>query len=158
MTRRLNPQALGLALVPVLAAALVGSLFIYLGMDAYRALHQPAFAPPEWVFPAAWSALYLLLIVSGYQVAAREDNPGLCSGAMFLFAMQLFVNALWPMFFFALGWRYMAFVWLLLLIALAAFMTLMFGRVRKSAAWLQLPYLAWLVFAAALNLTVALLN
>ena len=46
----------------------------------------------------------------------------------------------------------------LLLIALAAFMTLMFGRVRKSAAWLQLPYLAWLVFAAALNLAVALLN
>lgn len=158
MTRRFNPQALGLALVPVLAAALLGSLFSYLGMDAYRALNQPAFAPPQWLFPVAWSALYLLMVVSGYQVAAREENPGLCSGAMFLFAMQLLVNALWPLFFFALGWRYMAFVWLLLLIALVAFMMLLFGRIRKSAALLQLPYLAWLLFAAVLNLAVALLN
>lgn len=158
MTRRFNPQALGLALVPVLAAALLGSLFSYLGMDAYRALNQPAFAPPQWLFPVAWSALYLLMVVSGYQVAAREENPGLCSGAMFLFAMQLLVNALWPLFIFALGWRYMAFVWLLLLIALVAFMMLLFGRIRKSAALLQIPYLAWLLFAAALNLAVALLN
>ena len=155
MSGKLRP---GRCLALLLAAALLGSMFTFLGMDAYRALHHPSFAPPEWVFPAVWSALYLLMILSGYQVARRQRDPGLCSGALFLFSLQLAVNALWPMFFFALGWRYMAFVWLLLLIALAAFMTLMFGRVRKSAAWLQLPYLAWLVFAAALNLAVALLN
>lgn len=158
MTKTIDRQALGIALVPVLAAALLGSMFTFLGMDAYRTLHHPSFAPPEWVFPAVWSALYLLMILSGYQVAVRQSDPGLCSGALFLFSLQLAVHALWPLFFFALGWRYTAFAWLLLLFALSVFMTRVFWRIRRSAGALQLPYLAWLLFAAALNLATALLN
>ena len=62
MTKTIDRQALGIALVPVLAAALLGSMFTFLGMDAYRTLHHPSFAPPEWVFPAVWSVLYLLMM------------------------------------------------------------------------------------------------
>ena len=68
------------------------------------------------------------------------------------------LNFVWPLLFFRLGMRLVAFVWLLLLLGLVALTASIFGRVRKSAGVLLLPYLVWTAFAAYLNLGVYLLN
>ena len=79
-------------------------------------------------------------------------------GAVTLWAAQLAVNFFWTILFFSLQARLFAFFWLVLLFALVLSMTASFDRYSKAAARLQLPYLAWLVFAGYLNLAVYLLN
>lgn len=108
------------------------------GMEAFAHLKKPFFSPPGWVFPAAWTLLYILMAVSA------------CA--------QLFVNFWWSIFFFAWGLRLTAFFWLLLLLALAVAMAFRFGNIRPAAGKLNIPYLLWLVFAGVLNISVYILN
>ena len=78
--------------------------------------------------------------------------------ALTVYAVQLVINLLWPLFFFRLGWYTFAFIWLLLLIAAVLLCRMLFRYIEKRAGDLLLPYLIWLFFAAYLNLGVAILN
>ncbi len=71
---------------------------------------------------------------------------------------QLFVNALWPIIFFSLKLRFLALIWLLLLLGLVIRMIYLFYQQKKVAGLLQIPYLLWLLFATYLNLFIWLLN
>ena len=117
------------------------------GMEAFAHLKKPSFSPPGWVFPAAWTLLYILMAVSAAMIAA-----------LFTYCAQLFVNFWWSIFFFAWGLRLTAFFWLLLLLALAVAMAFRFGNIRPAAGKLNIPYLLWLVFAGVLNISVYILN
>lgn len=125
-------------------------------MEGYALVRQPAFAPPEWLFPVVWTVLYLLMGISAYLVW-ESDAPNR-KRALFLYGAQLAVNLVWPVFFFNLHAFGFSFFWLLLLIALAWAMTAAFYRAVRSAAVLQLPYLVWLLFAAALNFSIWIIN
>lgn len=144
--------AVGLTL---LGGALSGLLSMA-GSEAYLALRQPPLAPPSWVFPVVWTILYVLMglgIAAVMQKGGREARP-----ALRLYLVQLLVNYLWPIFFFRWELRGFAYFWILLLILLVVLMILHFDRISTPAAWLQIPYLLWLIFAAYLNLTFWLLN
>ena len=65
---------------------------------------------------------------------------------------------MWPLFYFRLGWRYFAFFWLVLLIALVILTATAFRYIRKPAFYLFIPYILWLFYAAYLNLGYAVLN
>ena len=80
------------------------------------------------------------------------------SRSLLLFLVQLAVNFFWSIIFFNLQAFGFAFVWLILLWVLILLMILSFRKVDKLAAWLQIPYLLWVSFAAYLNLGVWLLN
>lgn len=80
------------------------------------------------------------------------------SRSLLLFLVQLAVNFFWSIIFFNLQAFGFAFVWLILLWVLILLMILSFRKVDKLAAWLQIPYLLWVTFAAYLNLGVWLLN
>ena len=158
MQRKPAWKPLLIALAIPLAVGGLGALISGDGMEKYRALRQPPLAPPDWAFPVAWTALYLLMGVSSY-LAYRATEPGpRRQGAAILYGAQLAANLLWTLFYFALGWRMFAFWWLLLLLALAAGMVYAFARISRAAAWLQAPYLLWLLFAAYLNWGVWMLN
>ena len=75
-----------------------------------------------------------------------------------IYYLQLFVNALWPIAFFVLKWRFFAFLWIIFLIVLVIYMVIKFYQKNKLAGLLQMPYLIWTLFAAYLNLFVYLLN
>lgn len=75
-----------------------------------------------------------------------------------LYIVQLVVNLLWPFFFFRWEMWGFAVIWLLLLIALVMVMALRFEQISPKAAYLQIPYLIWLCFAAYLNIAIWLLN
>ena len=126
------------------------------GMEVFSHLKKPTFAPPGWVFPAAWTLLYILMAISAAMIAGERTKES--RDALFTYWAQLFVNFWWSIFFFAWGLRLTAFFWLLLLLALAAAMAVRFGKIRPIAGKLNIPYLLWLVFAGVLNISIYILN
>jgi len=143
--------------VPLLVGALAG-LVSRKGMEDYRGLYKPLLAPPGWVFPAVWTLLYILMGLASYFVRTSAASPERIRRALGAYALQLAANFIWPLIFFVLGTYLLAFVWLILLFALALVCALRFGYIDARAGKLMAPYLVWLFFAAYLNLGVYLLN
>lgn len=133
-----------------------GALVVNAGMPAYQALEKPWFTPPDFVFPIAWSILYLLMAIGAARVWNTRSR--LRTGAVRLFVLQLGMNFLWNVWFFGLQQHWFAFAWLLGLICVIFLMFRSFSRLDTPAGLMQIPYLLWCCFAAALNLGVALLN
>lgn len=150
-------RALVTALIIPLLAGGLGALLAG-GMDEYELLALPPLSPPGWLFPAAWTLLYLMMGAASYRVYVLRWPEDLRRTALRLYAAQLAVNVLWlPLFFrFALFWA--AAVWLAVLIVLAAMTRAKFRRMDDLAGALLVPYLLWCVFALYLNIGVAVLN
>jgi len=140
-------------LIPLGLGALTG--YLISGSMDYAELVKPPLAPPPFLFPVAWSLLYLLMGVSYGMLRTRELADTAVNAAYF---GQLAVNLLWPVFFFVLKWRLFAFIWIAALVILVIVMAVRFYQRRRTAGLLQLPYIAWTLFAAYLNLSMALLN
>lgn len=140
-------------LIPVIVGGIVG--FIISGHIDYNTLVQPPLAPASIVFPIVWSILYVLM---GLSYGILKSNSLVDSDINFIYYFQLFVNALWSIFFFIFKWRFFAFLWILLLLGLVIVMIIRFYNKNKIAGLLQLPYLLWTAFATYLNLGIYLLN
>jgi tryptophan-rich sensory protein len=116
----------------------------------YRGLSKPPWTPPDWVFPAAWSTLYLCMAGAGARVAISPDN-GL---ALALWSVQIALNGLWTPVFFGLkriklGFVVLSALWLSVVATCAAL-----WQVDWVAGALFLPYILWVSIAGALNLSV----
>ncbi len=123
----------------------------------YAALAKPALNPPGWVFPIAWTALYIMIGLALAMIlnARGSRYRGLAIG---LFALQMLLNLAWTPIFFG---AHLVLAGLLVIVAMfvvALITTLAFGQIRTAAAWLMVPYLAWLCFAGALNWGILQLN
>ena len=140
-------------IVGALAALITGG-----GMSDFAALNQPPLSPPAWLFPVAWTILYTLMGISSYLVYISDAPSGEIRSALTLYGIQLVINFLWPIFFFEFGMYLFSFVWLLLLWVMVLWTLISFFRISRPAGWLMIPYLAWLTFAAYLNLAIYLLN
>lgn len=123
----------------------------------FAALQKPDFMPPGWAFGLAWTLLYALIgLALAIILGARgARGRGLALG---LFAVQLILNLAWSPLFFAAHQVAAALVLILLLIVLVAATAIRFGMIRRSAGLLMVPYLGWLIFAAALNYEIMRLN
>jgi len=139
----------------------VGGLSGWLSRDGMKlyseAVTQPPLSPPMWVFPVVWGILYALMGISAARVWLSPPSPERSRGIN-LFITQLVVNFFWSLIFFNAQAFGFAFFWLLLLWALVLWMILIFRKVDSISAWLQIPYLLWLTFAAYLNFGVWRLN
>ena len=123
----------------------------------YRDLAKPGITPPDWVFPVAWTILYVLIGVALAIVLNARGARGRGLGIA-LFVAQLAANLVWnPLFF---GWHRvtLALAVIVILFVLAAATTWVFARIRAAAAWLMLPYLVWIVFAGVLTWRIHQLN
>lgn len=128
------------------------------GMRIYsQTVIQPTLAPPMWVFPVVWSILFALMGISA-AIIWQSPESELRSKGLNLFVAQLTVNFFWSLIFFNLQAFGFAFLWLVLLWALVAWMIWTFYQVEPLAAWLQIPYLLWLTFAGYLSFSVWMLN
>ncbi|HEX8583179.1 MAG TPA: TspO/MBR family protein [Allosphingosinicella sp.] len=127
------------------------------GNDWFDALEKPALMPPGWVFGAAWTLLYILIGLALALIlhARGARGRGLAIG---LFLAQLALNYAWSPIFFAAHETGLAFIVIVLMIILATLTALLFGRIRRAAGLLMLPYLAWLFFAAFLTWQIGALN
>lgn len=123
----------------------------------YAQLAKPSWNPPGWVFGPVWTTLYAMMAVSAWMVWRRGGwrRQRLPLG---LFLSQLALNALWTPLFFGLHRPDLALVaivalWIGIVVTIVAF-----ARVRRGAAALLGPYLAWVSFASFLNFTLWRLN
>lgn len=139
--------------IPLVLGAIVGLLTS--GSMDYAMLEKPPLAPPSLLFPIAWSILYALMGISHGMLKAADLSDGTTEGVYY---GQLVVNLLWPVFFFVLKWRLFAFIWIVVLDILVIAMAVRFYRRDRLAGLLQLPYIAWVLFASYLNLGIYLLN
>ena len=141
-------------LIPVLLGLLVGLLTS--NGNNYNMMNMPSFAPPGFLFPIVWTILYILMGISSYLVS--ESYLPMVDNALKIYVLQLIVNLLWSFIFFSFDLYLFAFIWILLLIFLVVLMIIKFYQISKLSAFLQIPYLLWIVFAAVLNFSVFLLN
>ena len=140
-------------LIPVIVGGIVGVLIS--GSIDYNNLQKPFLAPPSILFPIVWTVLYILMGVSyGILKTKNLNTPDI----KLIYYLQLFVNALWSIFFFTLEWRLFAFFWIILLDILVIIMIVKFYQKNKTAGLLQIPYLLWVIFASYLNLAIYLIN
>lgn len=141
----------------VFAAAVIGGMASVESGSFYRLLVRPGWAPPGWLFGPVWTVLYAMMGVAAWLVWRVR---GFCASrtALFLFIVQLAVNALWTWLFFV--WRQggLAFFEIIVLGLLILFTIIAFWRIKSWAGILLIPYLAWVTFAAALTLAVWRLN
>jgi tryptophan-rich sensory protein len=118
---------------------------------------KPALSPPSWVFPVVWGILFALMGIGAARVSqtpiSRERSLGLN-----LWIGQLIVNFFWSLIFFNLRAYGFALAWLGLLWVLVLWMIFAFRSTDRLAAWLQVPYLLWISFAAYLNWGTWVLN
>ena len=151
----------GLLLLCIALPLLVGILSALLtrnSMMTFASLNQPPLSPPAWLFPVVWTVLYALMGISSYLMLSSGAEEHKVRRAMNLYLYQLAVNFLWPTFFFNFGWYFFSLLWLILLWILVFLMIRAFASISKWAAYLNIPYLIWLTFAAYLNAGIWWLN
>lgn len=148
-----------LGLVGFLAAcfAAAASAAVFRPGSWYARLEKPSWNPPDWVFGPVWTVLYVAIGVSGWLVWRRL---GWVEGGLplALWTVQLVLNGLWSVIFFGLRRPGLALLEMAALWAAVAATIAVFMPIRPFAAWLLVPYLAWVSFAFVLNLAIVRLN
>ena len=142
--------------IPLLAGGL--SALIAGGMDSFKNLEKPPLSPPGWLFPVAWTILYLLMGFASYLVYTANAPTYKKNSALLFYCLQLFFNFMWSIIFFRFEAYLFAFIWLVILWLLIIITTVRFYETRKLAGILMVPYLLWVTFAGYLNLGIYILN
>ncbi len=148
-----------ISILIALSAGIIGSLVTFPNINTwYASLNKPFFNPPGWLFGPVWTILYILIGTAAFLVWQNRKNKRDYLQACKWYFIQLILNSLWSVIFFALKTPWIAFVEIIIL-WYAIFRTLnLFRKINYRAAYLLYPYLAWVSFAAILNLAVGILN
>jgi len=124
----------------------------------YQNLDFPAWKPPDVLFGPAWTLIFALVALLAYfgwiNASSRREREWLIG----LFSLNGFLNVLWSFLFFRLQRPDLALIevfglWLSILVLIV-----FLWRFSRRAAWLLVPYIAWVTLAAALNWSVVELN
>jgi benzodiazapine receptor len=140
-------------------AGIVGSVFTAPSIGSWYAnVVKPELNPSSWVFGPVWTTLFALMGIAAFLIWKKGLERRDVRMALGVFAAQLVLNTLWSIIFFGLqspggALVEIFFLWLAILITIV-----MFARISKTAAWLLVPYIAWVSFAAYLNFAIWLLN
>ncbi len=124
----------------------------------YADLNKPFFNPPNWLFAPAWTVLYILMGIAAGMIWNKGLDQKIIRTAMIIFVIQLVLNGLWTLIFFGMKNPPLAFAEIVLLWGMILLCIIRFGKINKTAAWLMIPYILWVTFAAALNFSIWQLN
>ena len=124
----------------------------------YSVLRKPSWNPPDWLFPPAWTLLFLLMGIALSLVVEQWGEKKQIQGALVVFGVQLLLNLAWSASFFGLHSPLLALavivlLWLAIVVSIVKFMA-----VSPVAGYLLIPYLLWVSFASYLNFTIWQLN
>ena len=139
----------------VLIPLIVGSFSALLtmgDMQVYETLTRPPLPPPGWVFSVVWTVLYVLMGLASYFILVSESDARAKTMAMVIYSMQLAMNFMWSILFFTCGLYLFAFIWLMIMWAMVIVCAFRFYSINRTAAYLMIPYILWLTFAAYLNM------
>jgi tryptophan-rich sensory protein len=145
-------------LIPILIGGTAGFFTSAAIPGWYSTLQKPSFNPPNWIFAPVWTTLYVLMGVASWLVWSSKVPTAQKQTALAVYGIQLLLNFAWSFIFFnqhALG---LAFAEILLLWGSIFLTIILFARINEGAAWLLVPYISWVSFAAILNYTIWKLN
>lgn len=153
-------------LISVLIPLLVGGVSTLLSnlisgqviRSNYSQLIKPGFAPPGYIFPIVWTILFILMGISAYIINKKGNELAKVKDAMFYYKLQLVLVFLWSILFFGFNLRLTALIDLIILLITVIVMILKFYKINKAAAYLNIPYLAWLIYAFFLNYFIWMIN
>lgn len=159
-THKSSIVALVIALAAPLAVGAVGGFATASSVSTwYPTLTKPAWTPPGWVFGPVWTLLYLMMGLASWLVwRKRAENETQVRGALGWYGLQLGLNLGWSLIFFGLRQIGLALIEIVVLWSTLLITVIKFGRIRRDAAALLLPYLLWTTFATALNAAIWWLN
>ena len=148
-----------IAVVVCECAGIIGSVFTMPSIpNWYAGLAKPALNPPAWVFGPVWTILFALMGISAFLIWKRGLTHKDVKIILGIFVGQLLSNILWSIIFF--GWHNptgafvdIIFLWFAILATIISF-----AKISKSAAWLLVPYILWVSFAAYLNYAIWMAN
>lgn len=116
----------------------------------FAQLEKPWFQPPNWLFGPVWTILYSFMgIATAYIIAAAGGKLRLRAAAAM--TLQLLLNIAWSPLFFALHRIDLALLTMPFLIVAIIITIRLVWRIKPFAAYLLLPYLAWVCFATCLT-------
>lgn len=149
-------------LIAVIVCLLIGFLSSFATQssvnDWYLTLNKPSFNPPNWIFAPVWTSLYILMGVAAGIVWSKGFHHIWVKTALYHFGFQLLFNALWSIVFFGFKSPSWALLVILVLLTLIILTIKWFKVVSKTAAFLLIPYLLWVLFASLLNYKIWELN
>ncbi|MBR3327221.1 MAG: tryptophan-rich sensory protein [Atopobiaceae bacterium] len=161
-TNRRRPLLLIAFIALPLVVGGISSALTANAMTQFGQFEQPPLSPPAWLFPVAWTILYMLMGLASYLIYlhvpknAREHKMRMA--ALVIYGLQLTANFAWSLVFFGLNAYWIAFALLVVLWAHVLALVMLAIRLRATAGYALLPYLAWTTFAGYLNAGVAVLN
>ena len=144
-------------ILPILGGGVIGYL-LKNSFGIFEKLYKPIFSPPAWLFGPVWAILYLLMGYGFYLMLTSSADPRRKKPASRIFALQLGLNYLWPVLFFAMERYWAAFALAAILLPAVFAAWLRFAHISKAAGRALLPYLIWCFYALYLSAGIALLN
>lgn len=148
-------------LIFIISAELVGAVSALITggfSDFFDKYTQPPLLPPAWLFPVVWVILYAVMGFSAYLVYSSDADREKKTRALLVYGAQLTLNFFWSIVFFRLEWLWAAFVIIMLLWVAIIVMISVFRKINPVSAYINIPYLVWVTFAAYLNLATAIIN
>lgn len=148
-------------LIFIVSAELVGALSALITgsfSDFFIKYEKPPLMPPAILFPVVWVILYALMGISAYIIYRSDVGKSRINSALKIYCLQLFVNFSWSIVFFRLELLWAAAAVIVLLAILVTAMIISFKKISPLAAYLNIPYLLWVIFATYLNIATVLIN
>lgn len=138
---------------PIMIGSIIG--FVINKYIDYSILIKPPLSPPKLLFPIMWSIIYLLLGISYYLYKKNSiDNKKI----NYIYYIQLIVNYLWSFIFFVWKLRFVAIIWIIILLILVIDLYRLYYSKYKISAYLLIPYIIWTMFATYLTIGIYILN
>ncbi len=151
-----NVTTLIICIAIPLIVGMLSAFFTKDAMGAFDTMNKPPLAPPAWLFPVAWSILYILMGIAGFLILKSDDKERGIS--ICIYFLQLIFNFAWSLIFFNMARYTFAAIWLAILVIMIAVLIVKTSRLSKAAMILLIPYLCWCLFAMYLNIGIAVLN
>lgn len=140
-------------------AGIIGSIFTVSAVPTwYETLAKPALNPPSWIFGHVWTTLYALMGIAAFLVWKKGWDRIDVRKALFVFGVQLILNASWSIVFFGLHSPLWALVNIIAMWIAIVWTMILFYKISKPAIWLLVPYILWVSFATYLNYSIWMLN
>ncbi|PIZ95964.1 MAG: TspO protein [Candidatus Magasanikbacteria bacterium CG_4_10_14_0_2_um_filter_33_14] len=158
---KIDYKKLTISIVGTQLAGALGSVFNFASIPTwYTTLNKPSFNPPNWIFGPVWTILFLMMGIAVYLVWTKKTmfHQKKKKLALQIFVLQLLLNILWSAIFFGLLSPAWAFVEIMLLWLAISMTIIKFHKFSNWAAYLLVPYLAWVSFASILNFAIWMLN
>lgn len=141
------------------STGVISGLIANTGMNPwFNTLNKPSWNPPAFLFAPVWTILYLLMGISLWLIWKSNTPAPQKINAIILFALQLFLNFWWSIIFFRFHSPGFALVEIVVMLLLILLTIISFSKLSKPAAWLLIPYIAWVAFATILNYSIWDLN